>query len=257
MVSSLLLASCVVSSSSTSSSSSSSSSGNGYCFRGPFDADTTTIMAAGGKYDYYDDSVDNAPYGTDNGYDDGGYGGPPPRRQQQPPPSNRYIPREQTFATLGGLLKNQRQLGAGLLGVGVLLTFMGMMLFFEGTLLRLGNMCIIFGVPFLVGPDRVRSFFLKESRMQASTITAVGIVLVFWGKPRLGILCEIFGLLNLFGNMFPLLFAVGRRLPVVGDLLSMFEGEGREGERTGPRRPPRREPDFNDGTPPKRYTPDF
>jgi len=151
----------------------------------------------------------------------------------------------------------QRQLGAGLLGVGVLLTFMGMMLFFEGTLLRLGNMCIIFGIPLLVGPDRVRSFFMKESRMQASTITAVGILLVFWGKPRLGILCEIFGLLNLFGNMFPLLFAIGRRLPIVGDLLAMFEGEGGDGGRGGPRRPPRREPDFNDGPPPKRYTPDF
>jgi hypothetical protein len=51
----------------------------------------------------------------------------------------RYSPKDQGLPGLGGLLKNQRQLGAGLLGVGMLLTFMGMMLFFEGTLLRLGN----------------------------------------------------------------------------------------------------------------------
>ena len=37
------------------------------------------------------------------------------------------------------MLQNQRQLGAMLLGGGILLTFMGMMLFFEGNLLRLGN----------------------------------------------------------------------------------------------------------------------
>lgn len=37
------------------------------------------------------------------------------------------------------ILKNQKQLGAALLGVGLLLTVMGMMLFFEGNLLRLGN----------------------------------------------------------------------------------------------------------------------
>ena len=54
-------------------------------------------------------------------------------------PQKRYSPREQSFSTLGGLLKNQKQLGAGLLGIGALLTVMGMMLFFEGTLLRLGN----------------------------------------------------------------------------------------------------------------------
>lgn len=54
-------------------------------------------------------------------------------------PSKRYSPREQSFSTLGGLLKNQKQMGAGLLGIGALLTVMGMMLFFEGTLLRLGN----------------------------------------------------------------------------------------------------------------------
>jgi hypothetical protein len=54
-------------------------------------------------------------------------------------PQKRYSPREQSFSTLGGLLKNQKQMGAGLLGIGALLTVMGMMLFFEGTLLRLGN----------------------------------------------------------------------------------------------------------------------
>ena len=54
----------------------------------------------------------------------------------------RYSPREQSFSTLGGLLKNPKQMGAGLLGVGALLTVMGVMLFFEGTLLRLGNVSV-------------------------------------------------------------------------------------------------------------------
>lgn len=109
----------------------------------------------------------------------------------------RYIP--QQLKGILDLLKNQKQLGASLLGLGLLLTFAGMMLFFEGTLLRLGNMCIIAGVPLLVGPDAVREFFVQKSRMQASIIISIGILLVFWGKPRLGILFEIFGLLNTIG----------------------------------------------------------
>jgi hypothetical protein len=37
------------------------------------------------------------------------------------------------------LFRNQKQLGAVLLAAGILLSFMGIMLFFEGNLLRLGN----------------------------------------------------------------------------------------------------------------------
>lgn len=62
-----------------------------------------------------------------------------PERDYGTQQRKRYSPRQQTLGTLGGLLKNQKQMGAGLLGVGTLLTVMGMMLFFEGTLLRLGN----------------------------------------------------------------------------------------------------------------------
>ena len=56
----------------------------------------------------------------------------------------------------------------------------------------------------------------------------VGVLLVFWGKPRIGILCEIFGLLNLFGNMFPVLLALARRLPVVSSIIDAFEGNSKD-----------------------------
>ena len=74
-----------------------------------------------------------------------------------------------------------------------------MMLLFERNLLRLGNISLIAGICLLIGPSRVTGFFMKESRIQASIITVLGIILVFWGKPRLGIILEIFGMLNLFG----------------------------------------------------------
>ena len=130
------------------------------------------------------------------------------------------------FDSIGNISKNKRQAGAALLGIGMILSFLGVMLFFEGNLLRLGNICIILGIPLLLGPNRVRQFFMKESRMQASIITGLGILLVFTGRPRIGILCEIFGLLNLFGNMFPLLLALARRLPIIGDVITSLEGKG-------------------------------
>jgi hypothetical protein len=132
------------------------------------------------------------------------------------------------------LVENPKQVGVVLIGLGLMLTVMGMMLFFEGNLLRLGNICIISGIPFLIGTVRVKNFFVKPERLQASIITAVGIALVFMGKPRMGILCEAFGLLNLFGNMFPLLLAVGKRMPIVGDILSAFDGSATSKKRYRP-----------------------
>jgi len=165
--------------------------------------------------------------------------------ERRPP---RYMPQSKgsqgAGATLTSLLQNQKQLGALLLALGLFLSIMGMALFFEGNLLRLGNICIILGIPLLLGPDRVRGFFMKESRIQASLITSLGIILVFWGKPRLGILLEVFGLLNLFGNMFPLLFALAKRMPIIGDVLSSFEAAGSRAGGGGGGERRRRQPEF-------------
>jgi hypothetical protein len=72
------------------------------------------------------------------------------------------------------IFQNQKQLGAALLGIGILLSFLGVMLLFERNLLRLGNICFIIGVFLLIGPEFVLSFFMKESRIQASILTAIG-----------------------------------------------------------------------------------
>ncbi len=145
--------------------------------------------------------------------------------QDDVPPSYRRRQQKKSAGLLS-LFQNQKRLGATLLALGILFTTFGMMLFFEGNLLRLGNMFMIFGITFLLGPNKVRGFFMKAERMQATIITAVGVFLVFTGKPRMGILCEIFGLLNLFGNMFPYLLAIGKQIPILGDVIKSFSGEG-------------------------------
>ena len=141
-----------------------------------------------------------------------------PRHATRGPAKPKYNPSKKIVFQNTGV-------GAGLITLGFILSTMGMMLFFEGNLLRLGNICIILGIPLLIGPERVRNFFLEKSRMQATLITSLGIALVFTGRPRIGIALEIFGLLNLFGNMLPLLFMLGKQLPIIGDVLRAIEGD--------------------------------
>ena len=184
-------------------------------------------------YDYYKPNK----YNNNDDDDRGNYQRNNNRNDNDDNDNSYYDPRSRSrvkegnsgsmFDSIINLSKNKRQLGAALLGIGMILSFLGVMLFFEGNLLRLGNICIILGIPLLLGPNRVRQFFMKESRMQASIITGLGILLVFTGRPRIGILCEIFGLLNLFGNMFPLLLALAKRFPIIGDVITSLEGSGK------------------------------
>ena len=112
-----------------------------------------------------------------------------------------------------------------LVGSGTLVTLLGVMLFFNQSLLRFGNILFISGMPFLVGTGSTISFFMNPSRLRATTTFLLGAFLVvFAGWPRIGLIVEAFGFLNLFGNMFPLLTRMLGGLPVVGDLLS---GRGR------------------------------
>jgi hypothetical protein len=72
------------------------------------------------------------------------------------------------------ILSNYRQIGSTFVGLGFIFSLLGMMLFFEANLLRLGNMLIIIGLPLFVGPIAFKNYFLKKSRLQATIIISIG-----------------------------------------------------------------------------------
>jgi hypothetical protein len=107
-----------------------------------------------------------------------------------------------------------------LLGAGAVLTMLGISLFFNKALMRLGNLLFMAGVPMTIGPGRTAGYFLQPKKARATGCLALGILLVFVGHPVIGIALEVFGLLNLFGNMFPFAMAILKQMPIVGPLLS-------------------------------------
>ena len=119
-----------------------------------------------------------------------------------------------------------RQIGVPLLGIGMALTVLGMTLFFNKTLMRLGNLFFVAGVPMTLGPGRTAGYFLQQKKARATACLVSGIFLVFVGWPILGLALEVFGLLNLFGNMFPFAFALLKQMPVIGPLLRGDVGGG-------------------------------
>ncbi|KAL7565254.1 hypothetical protein ACA910_014550 [Epithemia clementina (nom. ined.)] len=151
-------------------------------------------------------------------YDDRGRTPPPPRRSSPSSSSSSY---GLSMDMLPSLFKDgDRRIGLSLVGAGSVVTMLGISLFFNKSLLRLGNLLFICGVAITMGLSRTAGFFLKAEKLRATLCLGLGILLVFLGSPVLGMILEIFGLLNLFGNMFPVILAVARTLPGIGPLLN-------------------------------------
>jgi hypothetical protein len=121
-----------------------------------------------------------------------------------------------------------RKIGLPLLGIGGVLTIFGITMFFNKTLMRLGNLFFVAGVPMTIGPGRTAGYFFQPKKARATGCLAIGIFLVFVGWPVLGIALEIFGLVNLFGNMFPFAMMMLKSMPIIGPML---RGEGTPGGR--------------------------
>lgn len=117
------------------------------------------------------------------------------------------------------LKQGDKRIGTMLLGSGLAITMVGVSLFFNKTLMRLGNLLLVAGIPMFLGPTRVIGYFGQAHRWRASACLAMGIFLVFIGWPVFGMALEVFGVLNLFGNMFPLVKMFMKQMPVVGNAM--------------------------------------
>lgn len=180
--------------------------------------------------DYHDDDNDDNEdyhYGSSRRVEND-YGGDDYSYYDDRGVSSRRNSGESRFSSsMPSFLKHgNKQIGMILLASGSIVTMLGISLFFNKALMRLGNLLFIMGVPMTIGPTRTAGYFLQPKKTRATICLAFGIFLVFVGWPISGIALEAFGLLNLFGNMFPLLMAVIRQMPIVGNLMKAPSGRG-------------------------------
>lgn len=139
--------------------------------------------------------------------------------------------------------KGNKKYGMMMLGSGTALTALGMTMFFNKGLMRLGNLLFVGGVPMFIGATTTMKYFLNPAKARATGCVVAGVFLVFVGWPILGILMELFGLLNLFGNMFPLAMYFVRSLPFFGNLFPKNDNG----------RPKSKRRDYDDYDPYERY----
>lgn len=112
------------------------------------------------------------------------------------------------------------EIGVGLTGFGSLFLFLGILLFFDTALLALGNILFLSGITLLIGFRKTILFFRRRNKWRGTICFLGGIILVLLKYPIIGMLIELFGIINLFGNFFPVVLTIVKQLPIIGNILN-------------------------------------
>ena len=87
----------------------------------------------------------------------------------------------------------------GLTLFGSIFLALGVLLLFDRALLSLGNLLFLAGIVFWIGMKRAVLIFLNPEKWRGTVCFFLGITLVVFGFPIIGMLIEVFGIINLFG----------------------------------------------------------
>eukprot|EP00904_Undaria_pinnatifida_P008155 jgi/Undpi1/446/HiC_scaffold_1.g00442.m1 len=119
------------------------------------------------------------------------------------------------------MMSENRQIGTGLLALGGIFLFLGMLLFFDPGLLAIGDVLFLSGITMTIGARRTFVFFFKRKQLRGNLFFFGGVVLVFFRWAVIGMGLQLIGFLNLFGPFIPIAVQAMRQTPVLGNFLSL------------------------------------
>ncbi|EER28534.1 Golgi Transport [Coccidioides posadasii str. Silveira] len=113
-------------------------------------------------------------------------------------------------------LSDMQKIGAVFCTAGSLFFFLGILMFFDRSLLAMGNILFVIGLPLILGPQKTLSFFARRQKLLGSVTFALGILLILFRWPLIGFCVELYGLFILFGDFLVTLGAFVGGFPIVG-----------------------------------------
>ena len=118
-------------------------------------------------------------------------------------------------------LDDRRTIGVGLTGLGVVFSFVGILMFLDKGLIALGNILFLAGITLTIGPPATLRFFTRRKHYRGSACFLGGSALVIAGWTLLGLLLELYGFWLLFSGFFPTVLQYARRIPYLSQLLNL------------------------------------
>jgi hypothetical protein len=121
------------------------------------------------------------------------------------------------------MFSDNTKIGLTLVSLGVLFLLLGVILLFDSGLLAIGNILFLAGIPFLIGWTTTLSLFnpMRKGRTRGVVCFLLGVLLVLYRWPVVGMVVELFGMFEMFGRFLGQIVTVARQFPYIGPILSM------------------------------------
>lgn len=119
------------------------------------------------------------------------------------------------------MINDNTKIGTGLLCMGIAFLFLGCLFLFDPAMLALGDILFLTGLTLTIGVSRTMRFFLRPDRMQGIIAFFGGIFLVFIRWPIVGMIAQVYGLIYLFGQFFPIAAESMKDTPVIGQVFRL------------------------------------
>jgi len=118
------------------------------------------------------------------------------------------------------MLSDNQKIGIGFMCLGFSFIFLGIVLFFDASLIAIGNILFLVGLSFSIGIAKTIQLFLQPSKLRGTVLFFLGMALVIMRWGVIGMCVEFFGFLNLFGNFLPTALTMARNVPIIGNVLN-------------------------------------
>ena len=124
------------------------------------------------------------------------------------------------------MVSDNTKIGTGLMFLGFTFLILGILFLFDSTLLALGDILFLTGLALTIGTSRTLRFFSTKDRIRGIIAFFGGVTLVLCRWPIIGMVLQIYGLIYLFGQFFPIAAASLKDVPVVGSVFRHPTVEG-------------------------------
>lgn len=98
---------------------------------------------------------------------------------------------------------------------------LGVIFLFDSALLALGDILFLSGLTMTIGLSRTIRFFSRKDRLRGIATFVGGIFLVMCRWGMIGMILQVYGIINLFGQFFPIAAESMKALPVIGNIFSL------------------------------------
>ncbi|KAH0291932.1 Got1-domain-containing protein [Aureobasidium namibiae CBS 147.97] len=128
-------------------------------------------------------------------------------------------------------LSDSQKIGVAFCSGGGFFLIGGVIMFFDRSMLAMGNILFLAGITLLLGVQRTFLFFARRQKIKGTAAFVAGIILILLRWPLIGFLVEIYGIFILFGEFFKTIAGFAYNIPVVGPYLA--RGLQKAGEKAG------------------------